>query len=347
MLRERWPILALPLQMLLSAALWWPTSGRTFPVLPAFDALDMIPAQAAWVFSTLFCVACVLYATGRLTTSVFLPVVLSLASLLCLLDLNRLQVWLWLWVLLWLADGYDLRTQTTASHLRPWILAGVYVLSGYSKITPWFQVNFDWFCDGLALTRPLVGNTTLAYATGLGEMAIGPLLLVPATRTLGKWAATLLHLYILLLLSPLALHWNSVVWPWNIAMIGLVWQVFSGKNAVWPALRPFPIVILVLVWLMPLLNRKNLWPETMSWKMYANTHREASIVAAGARTSDCMPRIWPMTDQNLLVDDWAYKDLNVPPFNSLANFDKALSVARGLCPMDSLRLEIFEVGGGR
>ncbi len=328
--------------MLLSAALWWPSTGRTFPVLPAFDAFSVIPVQAAWVLSTLFCAACVLYAMGRLAASAFLPIVLSLAVLLCVLDLNRLQVWLWLWVLLWLADWHGLRTGYSAN-AQPWILAAVYTLSGYSKLTPWFQTNFDWLCEALALTRPLVGNTTLAYATGLAEMAIGPLLLLPVTRTLGKWAATTLHLYILFMLGPLVLHWNSVVWPWNIAMIGMVWYAFSGQNAYRPALRPVPVALLVLAWLMPLLNKKNLWPESMSWKMYANTHREASIVAEGERKDDCLPQVWPISDQNLLVDDWSYRELNVPPFNCMANFELALQTAQRFCSDDSLKLEILDV----
>jgi hypothetical protein len=337
-------IASLPLQMLLSWQLWWPY-GRTFPTLPLVECLGVVPDAVSWVLSTILFFSCLLYAMGRWTARVFLPVVLLVVAVLCILDLNRLQVWIWMWYCLWIVEWLDL-SQNKASRFQCWVIAGIYVWSGFNKITPWFSVNFDWFCEVFQWTKPLSGNSVLCYSSGIFEMLIGVFLLWPPTRTAGKWMATVLHLYILLVLSPLGHNWNPVVWPWNVAMIGLIWYYFQDKSAVkWPV-YPAYSVLGVLVWGMPILNIWYYWPESMSWKMYANTQREAVIISEKSilTTDNSWP--WEATSdgqKRLLVDDWGYRELQVPPFSSRRNFMNVLQYVKDITSDSTLQMEILTV----
>ena len=328
--------------MLLSAALWWPTGNRTFPALPIHEMLHIVPVYISWALSSLLFTGCILFAMGRLTARVFLPIVLVVSALLCVLDLNRLQVWLWLWILLWVVDWADLR-RGLQSGFQGWVIAGVYVLSGFFKLTPWFSLNFDWFCEAFAWTKPFAGNTILNYATGLLEMSIGAALLWPATRYIGKWMATVLHLYILMVLGPLGHQWNMVVWPWNIAMIALVWSFFRTNTRFVVPFEPVYLVVGLVVWVMPLFNIGSLWPETMSWKMYSNTHREAVIISENGCPCSALLGVWPEEGNRLLLDDWAYKELHVPPFSSRANFENGWHYVQR-CSKTPVKMEVLTVG---
>ena len=53
----------------------------------------------------------------------------------------------------------------------------------------------------------------------------------PANRML-----QFVHLAALLFLGPLGHNYNWVVWPWNLAMIGLVWALFAAQTP--PRLKP-------------------------------------------------------------------------------------------------------------
>lgn len=320
----------IPAQMALSAPLWWPGSERLFPMHPAVDLLSVVPMEVSWVLSSVVIVSCLAYAFGWLRSSVHLPVVLASMALLCALDLNRLQIWVWMWYCLWVMDAFRGEPRSGAA-FHGWILIAVYVWGGVNKLTPWFATNFDWFCEAFSLTKPFSGSMIGAYSAALGEMAIGLLLIWPPTRRWGIIGVFALHGYILLVLSPLGLNWNSVVWPWNVAMMALVWYFFKHKEPLSLRFSPVEWVIGTLIWVMPVLNIYQCWPESMSWKMYSNTQREASIHSSTGMPCAAISDIWQkkaVDNQYLLIDDWSYQELHVPAFNSMANFNRALAKIR-------------------
>jgi hypothetical protein len=170
-----------------------------------------------------------------------------------------------------------------------------------------------------------------AYSAALGEMAIGFLLIWPATRRWGIIGVFALHGYILLVLSPLGLNWNNVVWPWNVAMMALVWHFFNHKEPLTLHFSAVEWTVGILVWVMPVLNIYQWWPESMSWKMYSNTQREASIHSSTGMPCAAISDIWQkkaVDNQYLVIDDWSYQELHVPAFNSMANFNRALAKIR-------------------
>ncbi len=318
--------LVIPVQMALSPALWWPGSGRTFPLLQVVNTGAGIPAWVSGVLSGIFVLAILAYAAGKLPVRYFAPAALVLLALLAALDLNRLQVWMWMWCMFWLADIAVLNNKNH-HYLHAWIIAGMYAWSGLHKLTPWFSTNFDWFCAAFPVTQPLSGNLFLSYGAATFELLLAPMLLWPAFRRTGMALTIGLHLYILLVIGPLGYHWNIVVWPWNLVMIGLVWHFFNHQQAIRPRFSIPGVLILVMVWIMPALNIWEQWPETLSWKMYSNTQREATVFSKNGLPCEKLQTIWQKraTDnQYLMIDDWSDEDLHVPAFNSRRNFEKAL-----------------------
>ena len=79
------------------------------------------------------------------------------------------------------------------------------ILNNYFHITDSVIISYKLFFIGLLI--PLI------------EIALGVGLLFSKQKKLGTILLVLMHLLILLFIGPLGLNYNSMVWPWNIAMI--------------------------------------------------------------------------------------------------------------------------------
>jgi len=253
-------------------------------------------------------------------------------------DLNRLQPWLYFYLLSWivLLSGPAVPDEKIRSGLR-WLLAAVYTWGGLNKLTPYFAVdNFPWFCEAFAWTKPLGAAPIVGYGVALVEFLFGPGLLWKTSRPVFRWVIVAFHLFIITALSPLGLDWNTVVIPWNLAMAGMVWTL-SGSTA-----SPFPVgsqlnfskiwplvLVMWLAWVMPALNIIHCWDEPLSWKMYSNTQQEASFCG---KPCPEITGIWKQyaydNGSKLLLDDWAMAELHVPVYNSARAFRR---IAHYLC----------------
>lgn len=336
--------LILPLQMGLSAPLWWPSAGRIFPFCPIWDGFEGVPVWIVWLGSSLVVASAVARAAGWWSATNHALAGLILMAFLVVLDLNRLQVWVWMWGIFWIIDC--LAGERSPAHA--WVLAGVYAWGGFNKISPWFVDNFDWFCEAFALTRPLSGVVAAAYGAAVFEMLMGLLLLWAPAR---KWAVggvLGLHVYILAVIGPFGHQWNAVVWPWNLAMMGWVWYFFIQHPPDLFQKNRANATAIVLTWILPLLHWWNAWPAALSWTMYANTQREATLRSETGLPCPTLQTIWErkaVYDRYLTIDDWAYEEIRVPAFNSLRNFERALDRVRrcAAVPPESIQLDILTV----
>jgi len=101
------------------------------------------------------------------------------------------------------------------SHLLAlWIFAGINKL-----LSPGFLFGTShWMLHGLMSSPPSWLDQNFGYVIVLAESGTGLLALFPRTRKLAAVTAFMLHMGILLDLSPLGNNWNQSVWPWNIAL---------------------------------------------------------------------------------------------------------------------------------
>ncbi|MEZ4921104.1 MAG: hypothetical protein R2792_18535 [Saprospiraceae bacterium] len=311
-LADRICVLGFILQALISWPLWL-SHGRDFPMIPLAD----------WLPGSLPAAGSILLALGILLLPLLLfwkPEVRRIRQsllvyllVMVILDLNRMQPWLYFYALIWFSGLFP-----SPNTLIRWILAGVYVWGGIQKLNPYYaEDNFAWFMEAFSWTAPLGGNPALGYLSAVFEMGIGFMLLIPRLRPFAFYPAWAMHLLIVLVLSPLGHNWNAVVLPWNLAMAALVW--LASKSSTNPTWTRYSIAMLLWVWIAPILNELNWTPHAVSWNLYSNLQDERSIHIQSGLVCEPMRPIWSAyaydRKSKLLVDDWSMHSLHVPAWN--------------------------------
>lgn len=314
--------------VLLSWPLWNEASRSLFPTLPVlgeavaplsnWERAQPLSGWDSWGKS-LGLIGLLIF-TFAFPGKKLLPTLLSVALLcLCILDLNRLQPWVWFYLLVFSVIIFGKKEDENAKvNALRWLLAGVYFWSGFNKLTPYFaEDNFAWFCNAFSITKPFGQYPAIGYAVALFEMLFSAGLLWKKTRPYFRWIVVGFHGVIILLL--LKLDWNWVVIPWNLAMAGMVWALNSGTDAALGLTRRNSIT-LGFTWLAPILYFFNLWPYTLSWQMYSNTqpeatyYRDKSPMFATIEEEEIWGKYAFDDDSKILLDDWAMDELKVPAF---------------------------------
>jgi hypothetical protein len=192
------------------------------------------------------------------------------------------------------------------------------------------------------------------WAIAVLEAALGIALLVPQTRKAAVYAAVAMHASILIALGPWGQSFNSVVWPWNIAMIAFVILLFGSSKEpahaiVWPSTGWLPKVALAALGLLPALSLVNLWDAYMSFALYSGVNNLDYL-----RVNDALARRLPEPARAFVAKTatpgvyqlrliyWSYTELNVP-VNAEPRVYQA--IARNLCQYErapeELQLFIF------
>lgn len=318
--------LGLLASVLLSAPLWGLTkAGCPFPGLP-FVSVPALAGEQARLWQGIVLVAL------ALATAIFAQRRLVLAALLLGLawlvvqDLNRLQPWVYFYGL----AGLLLLGKTGAAEKQNalrWLVVAVYAWSGFNKLTPWYaEDNFPWLCDAFGWLAPIGKFPAAGYASAVLEMALAAGLLWPRSRPTFRWIVVFFHGYIIATL--VALDWNYVVIPWNLALAGLVMLIFGDKKPLFWSKNAVHVVVLGLAWLLPLFNLAAGRFETLSWKMYSNTQPEATFFARpGGLQCDTAAAGWNKfafdNNSKILLDDWAMAANNTPMYSSPYSFRQA------------------------
>ena len=359
---------------LLSVELWG--VSRSYPLTPVVEGLPAIPPllARAW-FVTLLVLLATIVAVRRPRGYILAFVVL--AGLLGLLDQSRWQPWFYQYLFMFLAlafypwGGGDPEKRETALNVCRLIVASTYLWSGLQKLNAgFFDSLFPWLVGPLvALLPESLGDpvSSIAIAAPFVEASIGVGLL---TRRFRNWAVALalgMHVFILFCIGPLGHDWNTVVWPWNVAMAAFVvllfWRTedFSPKKILLPARRLpyFHAVVLVLFALMPLFGLFGLWDSYLSASLYSGNNKMGRLfideTVKDRLPADIRKRVagLPTGEKYALnVSRWSYEELNAPPYPETRIFR---SVARHVCSYaeepSGVRLEIEGrpalSGGGR
>jgi hypothetical protein len=99
-------------------------------------------------------------------------------------------------------------------------LLAMWLFAGFNKLlSPGFMLGTaQWMLQGLIRNPPTWLDQNFGYVIVLAESGTGLLALFPRTRKLAGLTAFMLHIGILLDLSPVGHNWNQAVWPWNVAL---------------------------------------------------------------------------------------------------------------------------------
>jgi predicted DCC family thiol-disulfide oxidoreductase YuxK len=339
-------LVALLAGLALSPRLW--TSRRAYPLAPVIDinaptGLEWLPAAG------LVAAAAAALVLPRPRTALLM--VLSMALWLALGDQTRWQPWfyqycavtalmaVWNWQPLELGPVTANRRDETIGALRA-IIVGTYFWSGLQKVNAsYLEGATGWLLEplrGLLPGTAVDALASLAMGVPATEVAIGLGLLWPRTRQTAVIAAVFMHVLILALLGPWGHDWNSVVWPWQAAMIALVAGLFAGdrrtsaRAILGPPMSPARALAVGAFCIMPALGVVGLWDAYLSASLYARNLPDAAIVVTDDSRDSLPDEMRPYVDDDgvLWPMSWALAEMNVPAYPAPRVY-KAL--ARAVC----------------
>ncbi len=260
---------------------------------------------------------------------------LALSALL-LLDLNRLQQWVFIYgsMLLVLAS-YNGRVDEPSRFTSYFIMLQIIVCSLYF-FTGFYQLQDGFIENGLApalapvrgLFSPrqfgfiLTAGKILPFVTMFTAIA----LFVAPLRYLGITFAILLHLALILLGYPLRTG-DVAGYIMNISMIPLVLVLFSGKtkeryfSPVFLLQRPLFYLVCAVFLVMPFFNVTSKWPDELSANVYSGNKEKITIklpVSTYLRLPLFVKNFCKPHQQKILLDHqaWCRYELSVSCTNS-------------------------------
>ncbi|MCI5065222.1 hypothetical protein MRY87_05825 [bacterium] len=345
--------------VLLSCALWTPF--RSYPTAELSPFLVSVGEYFFGVFGVSLDGFFVILALFLLAAGAVLrwwpggALGLLSAIFLVLLDQSRMQEWFLfsVAVLVLLSLRRRLSPEQIFAALQV-VIIGVYFWAGIHKLNATFIYrSFPWMVDTVVERFPdSLGFLELTgVAVPFFEAGIAVLLLCrPPLRILGVIALTTMHLGILLLIGPFGHNYNSVVWPWNMAMIGVSWLLFCSREPTllwkWSCWRSAPFLGAVCLYLLlPSLFLVRWIDSAWGLALYSGAKPTASILyrPESPLASEFHPflREEPQrsdTLRELPLLDWSMTELNVPSYPAVRVYR---AIFRKLCTRDeSLRLRL-------
>lgn len=261
--------------MAMSLNLW--IGARLLPRLPVVNFV--VPDWLASLATFLFVATLIMMSLAR--SRAWPIIVLLLGLVLIILDQLRLQPWVYLYLFMIVPFIFVPRERQLISIYFLILVSGIYWWSGFHKLNEHFlDGNYSQWVS-FFLDHKFESKSDLVRLMGYGigalEMTIGTGLLIQQTRKTMVIAGTIMHLLIITFLLFQTEFGDSIVIPWNFAMIVLLWLVFfplktsigSIANVRYGNTMLLTLAVL-LFWICPLLNLFGKWDHFLSFSLYSN-----------------------------------------------------------------------------
>lgn len=324
--------LVLLVSFLASYPLW--LSERPYPQVPLFSFLPVIAFPFDYIIFTAMLILLII-SFIKISSRKYLIAFVSILGIYFLFDQSRLQPEFYQFFLL--SIGVSLYPWTVSNtHKKKVMLAtcciiisSIYIYSGLQKANIIFITGvYPWFVQPAIQFFPITIQRVilnLGFLVPIIETGIGIGLLTKKFRTLAIGGAICMHLFILFSLGPFGHNWNSVVWPWNIAMccfvIILFWdtETLAISTLVKPLL-PVCAILAVLCLVLPAFSFINLWDSYLSASLYSGNTEMAQIQIPATSIHTLNPQIKKYIQKAgnkyyvLDISSWSYGVMNVPSY---------------------------------
>src|SRR5580704_10815414 len=226
--------------LLLSPKLW--VSTRFYPLTLVAPFLKTLPYPLDYGFYILLLALLAVTAVAPRLSSLrwWIAAAVLLLAALCAQDQSRLQPWCYQYAFMLIALAAA--SGEASLNVCRLIVAAIYFWSGAQKLNPYFAPGtFTWLAHPLAAHFPALAIKA-GYAAPFVEMMCAIGLLTRRFRTPAIVALIAMHACILLAIGPLGHGFNTVVWPWNIAMVVFLLLLFrhsetSAREILWGRAR--------------------------------------------------------------------------------------------------------------
>jgi predicted DCC family thiol-disulfide oxidoreductase YuxK len=334
-------VLGLLASMLLSIPLWVQTDG--IASVPVFSRLPILSPLIEWcMYLGVFTLALVSLISPKPQRYLF--GILGIISIFVLFDQLRLQPWLyqyWFMLLPLALFSWQWRDSVSVSAVLNTLrilIAGIYFYSGLQKVTlPFFEDYFPWIVEPLGNLLP----TTLHFVPasfGLFvpfiEMFMGVGLLFLRTRQAALIGVVCMLLFVLVMLGPLGNNWNSVVWPWNIAIAASAWLLFyktptvSFKNIF--GVKKFlahKLIILVFI-VMPAFSFFGYWDSYPSYSLYSGNTTGGGVYVSSDLVNPTLEKVAYNAYEGVAWIDLqtlSFEERNVPMYPEVRIYTKVFT----------------------
>jgi hypothetical protein len=180
-----------------------------------------------------------------------------------------------------------------------WYLCTLWLWAGLHKLLSLGWVDGNAVSIAEYLGRP-GWSGIVAVVVPLAEIGLGLTAMWPRLWTLTAVGAVLVHVGILVTLSPFFGDWNSSVWPWNaaVAVIAPLLFLAQREDAVFPSKPIIAVAAALLVF--PALFYAGVVDAYTSHNLYTSNTARAVI----CRGEDC---------SNKALNTWAELNVPMPP----------------------------------
>lgn len=309
--------------ILFSHKLWF-GAGRSFPRTPIISSLPDTFSLLEFFLSPLLLIL-LTFIAFRKNPMRLIVIALVLIAVLVFLDQTRLQPWVYQYSLLLGIIAFQSNSASTTLAACQLAVAAQYFWSGIQKLNWSFAHKI--LPDIVAVTGISLPQSVLrllpplAIVVALSEALLGLALLFRRTRSAAVIVAIMMHVVLLLLM--ITARQNSVIWPWNVAMIVIVGVLFWRADVHPRSLSRATYAVralLAICCLAPALSFAGWWDLYLSSALYSGNTPNAAIRI----NEEVRQRLSPKTQQLVFfskagepilpVYEWSISDLNIPQY---------------------------------
>ena len=139
---------------------------------------------------------------------------------------------------------------------------------------------------------------------------------------------------ILLFIGPLGINHNMVVWPWNVAMIAILYLLFIKPSTLEYSLkvvtRKWNLIILLCWGLLPALSFIGYWEQYLSSSLYSGNTVNMSICFKDKEEANLFKPYLSNGDKYNLCDgevrlpllNWSYREMGVTPYPEVWYYER-------------------------
>jgi uncharacterized membrane protein YphA (DoxX/SURF4 family) len=297
-----------------------------FPVIKVLNSIPVLGSQTTVIIFILLLLSTAMSIFWHHSNIYILIILLSVVLLSQ--DYMRWQPWIYMYLLIfWIVSRAKKGNRQQLIWALQLLLAGIYFWAGAHKINPYFRNTLPldmaqnlgtWF-QGLS-PEIIYKITYLGYLIPIIEMGIGIGLLFKKYRYFALITASITHIFIIMFQAPHGFDYFGIVYPWNIAMLLIIWLLFYYDDSLISVKEIKKSLLLkiitLLIWFFPALNIFGLWHNYTSFKLYTGNDRYLFAIVNKADLNNSLKLLKPYQFE-------VYKQLNTQ-FN-LSENEKIIS----------------------
>lgn len=306
---------------LISKIICWKvwTIDRLFPVIPPFDFL---------VAPNFIHISLLIISLAALVLLFFLPenrllmtVILVAEICSCLFDQNRWQPWEYQNIMILLVFVINRKNEKNILPVIAFIIASTYFYSGLSKFNPAF-LRYVWY--KLTLVQLLHLKYAVArgmwvyhagYLMGVTELLASIGLFFQRTKKIAAIFLIAMHVLIILVFGPTGINYDTIIWPWNIAMMAYLYIFFIYDNKTFTinakALKfSWNKLVFILFAIMPAFSFIDRWDFFLSSSLFSARPVEMYICIKKHSINEVLKPYY-VQNQNFYICGNEYDEVNV------------------------------------